>query len=119
MATAVFWRAWSVCIVTVTLSVTALAYTVIHPLPADLADFGVTGLNNAVGILFISAFAAVGALLAWKRPGNPIGWLLATIGLAFAVAAFGVFLAHFPRTLTLANWLGRLYFTEVGLRALG
>ena len=96
-------------------SATGLAYTAVHPLPAKLADFGVTGLNNAVGIVFISAFATVGALLAWKRPENPIGWLLSAIGLAFAVAAFGVFLAHFPRTLTLAKWLGFLYFLEFGL----
>ena len=76
---------------------------------------GGTGLNNAIGIVFIGAFATVGALLAWKRPENPIGWLLSAIGLAFAVAAFGGFLAHFPPTLTLAKWLGFLYFLEFGL----
>jgi len=115
MAPAAFWRAWSIWVVSVAMSATGLAYTVVHPLPAKLADFGVTGLNNAVGIVFIGAFATVGALLAWKRPKNPIGWLLSAIGLAFAVAAFGAFLAHFPRTLTLAAWLGFLYFVEFGL----
>src|SRR5271157_2534821 len=115
MAPAAFRRAWSVWVVSVAMSATGLAYTVVHPLPAKLADFGVTGLNNAVGIVFIGAFATVGALLAWKRPKNPIGWLLSAIGLAFAVAAFGAFLAHFPRTLTLAAWLGFLYFVEFGL----
>ena len=44
-------------------------------------------MNNAVAIVFIAAFATVGALLAWKRPENPIGWLLSTIGLVVAVAA--------------------------------
>ena len=115
MPVAAFWRAWSIWVVTVAVSATALVYTVIHPLPAKLTDFGATGLNNAVGIVFISTFATVGALLAWKRPENPVGWLLSAIGLAFAVAAFGVFLAHFPRTLTLATWLGFLYFLEFGL----
>jgi hypothetical protein len=115
MAPAAFWRAWSIWVVTVAASATGLAYTLLHPLPAKLADFGGSGLNGAVGIVFISAFATVGALLAWKRPENPIGWLLSAIGLAFAVAAFGVFLAHFPRTLTLAKWLGFLYFLEFGL----
>ncbi len=117
MAPAAFWRAWSIWVVTLAVSATALAYTVIHPLPAKLAAIGGNGLNNAVGIVFVGAFATVGALLAWKRPKNPIGWLLSAIGLAFAVAAFGVFLAHFPRTLTLADWLGFLYFVEFGLCA--
>jgi hypothetical protein len=115
MAPAAFWRAWSIWAVSIAVTATGLGYTAVHPLPAKLADFGVTGLNNAVGIVFIGAFATVGALLAWKRPKNPIGWLLSAIGLAFTVAAFGVFLAHFPRTLTLANWLGFLYFVEFGL----
>jgi hypothetical protein len=115
MAPAAFWRAWSIWVVTVAVSATGLAYTAVHPLPAKLADMGGTGLNNAIGIVFIGAFATVGALLAWKRPENPIGWLLSAIGLAFAVAAFGGFLAHFPPTLTLAKWLGFLYFLEFGL----
>ena len=72
-------------------------------------------MNNAVGIVFIGAFATVGALLAWKRPKNPIGWLLSAIGLAFAVPVFGVFLAQFPRMLTLAYWLGFLYLLGFGL----
>ena len=65
--------------------------------------------------MFIAAFATVGALLAWKRPGNPIGWLLSAIGLVFAVAVFGVFLAQFLRTPTLADWLGFLYLLGFGL----
>ena len=94
---------------------TALGYTVLYPLPATLASQFGSGLDGSLGAVFIVGFATVGALLAWKRPENPIGWLLSAIGLAFAVAAFGVFLAHFPRTLTLANWLGFLYFLEFGL----
>jgi len=115
MAPAAFWRAWSIWAVTVAVTATGLGSTVIHPLPAKLADIVGTGMNNAVGIVFIGAFATVGALLAWKRPENPIGWLLSAIGLAFAVAVFGMFLAHFPRTLTLANWLGFLYLLGFGL----
>ncbi len=55
--------------------------TVIDPLPAKLAAIGGSGSNGAVGIVFLGAFATVGALLAWKRPGNPIGWLLSATGL--------------------------------------
>jgi hypothetical protein len=115
MAAAAFWRGWSVWAVSVAATATTLTYNAIHPLPAKLADVSGSGLNGAVGIVFIGAFATVGALLAWKRPGNPIGWLLSAIGLIYAAAAFGVFLAHFPRTLTLTKWLGFLYLLGIGL----
>jgi hypothetical protein len=114
MAAAAFRRAWSVWAVTMAVSAAALGYTAIHPLPARLAAIGGSGLNGAVGIVFIGAFATVGALLAWKRPENPIGWLLSATGLVFAVAASGVFLAHFPRTVALAEWLGCLFFLSLG-----
>ena len=108
MPSAAFWRAWSIWAISVAVTATALGYTAVHPLPPKLAaqNFGVTGLNNVVGVVFIAAFATVGALLAWKRPGNPIGWLLSATALVYAVGIFGTFLAHFHRTLTLANWLG-------------
>ena len=118
MAPAAFWRAWSIWAVSVAATATALGYTAVHPLPAKLAaNFGVTGLNDVVGVVFIAAFATVGAVLAWKRPGNPIGWLLSATALAYAVGIFGVFLAHFHRTLTLANWLGWTFDLGVGLCA--
>ena len=112
MLAAGFWRAWSIWAVSVAMTATTDAYTAVHPLPGNL---GGSGLNGAVGIVFIGAFATVGALLAWKRPGNPLGWLLSAIGLVYAVAGFGVFQAHFPRTSTLAVWLGFLYFLGFGL----
>ena len=115
MPAAAFWRAWSIWAVSVAVAATTLAYTAIHPLAAKLAGVGGSGLDRAVGIVFIGAFATVGALLAWKRPENPIGWLLSAIGLTFVVAAFSVFLAHFPRTVALADWLGFLYLLEFGL----
>ena len=115
MAAAAFWRAWSIWAVSVAVTAAALGYTAVHPLPAKLANVAGSGLDGAVGIVFIGAFATVGALLAWKRPENPIGWLLSAIGLVTAVAVSGLFLAHFPRTLTLAAWLGFLYLLGFGL----
>jgi hypothetical protein len=112
---ATFWRAWSVWAVSMALTATAMVSTVLRPLPATLVNFSGSGLNGAVGTLFIGAFATVGALLAWKRPENPIGWLLSAIGLEYAIAVFGVFLAHFPRTVTLASWLSFLYLLGFGL----
>ena len=118
MAPAAFWRAWSIWAFSVAVTATTLGYTAVYPLPAKLAaNFGVTGLNNVVGVVFIAAFATVGALLAWKRPGNPIGWLLSATALVYAVGIFGTFLAHFHQTLTLANWLGWTFDLGVGLCA--
>jgi hypothetical protein len=40
---AAFWRAWSVWAVSVALTATMIAATVLHPLPAELANFSGTG----------------------------------------------------------------------------
>jgi hypothetical protein len=112
---AAFWRAWSICAVTVATSAAALMSSVLYPLPAKLASQAGSGLNGAVGGVFIAAFATVGALLAWKRPGNPIGWLLSATGLAYAAGALSVLLLHFHRTLTLASWVGWTFLLGIGL----
>ena len=114
IAPVAFWRAWSVWAVSVAATATSMGYTAVHPLPASLTNQGGGGFNGAVGIVFIAAFSTVGALLAWKRPGNPIGWLLSATGLAYA-GGQEVLLAHFPRTLTLANWLGWIWLLGLGL----
>jgi MFS family permease len=116
MASAAFWRAWSIWAVSVGATAATLGYSVIHPLPATLADdFGANGLNGTIGIVVIVSFATVGALLAWKRPNNPIGWLLSASGLAYAAGAFSLLLAHFHRTFTLANWLPWFFLLAIGL----
>jgi hypothetical protein len=78
------------------------------------ANFGGTG-NGVLGVVFILTFASVGSFLAWKRPQNPIGWLLSAICLSYATAGFGTLLARFPRALAVANWLGFLYLLGLGL----
>jgi hypothetical protein len=115
MTSAAFWRAWSIWAVSVTATATPLGYTALHPLPAKLASQAGSAADGVVVVVFIAAFATVGALLAWKRPGNPIGWLLSATGLAYAAAVSGVFLMHFPRTLALARWLGWIWLLSLGL----
>ena len=115
MTSAVFWRAWSIWAVSVAATGIALGYAALHSLPASLAHQGGGPSNGAVVVAFIVAFATVGALLAWKRPGNPIGWLLSATGLAYAVGAFGLLLAYFPRTLTVTSWLSWIWFLGLGL----
>ena len=112
---AAFWRAWSIWAVTVAMSVAGLVSDTLYPLPANLASQAGSGLNGVVGGVFIAAFATVGALLAWKRPGNPIGWLLSATGVAYAAGALNVLLLRFHRTLTLASWLGWTFLLGIGL----
>jgi MFS family permease len=111
----VFWRAWSTWTVSVAAIATSLGYTAVNPLPAKLASQAGSTVDGLVAAVFVAAFATVGALLAWKRPANPIGWLMSATGLAYAVAGAGLMLLHFPRTQALANWLGFLFFAGVGL----
>jgi hypothetical protein len=68
-----------------------------------------------VAVVFIITSATVGAFLAWKRPRNPIGWLLSGVGLAFAVGVIGLLSAHVSRTLTVAEWLGFTWFIAFAL----
>ena len=115
MPSAAFWRAWSIWAVSLVVTFTALGYTAVHPLPASVAaNFGGTGAG-VIGIVFILTFASVGSFLAWKRPQNPIGWLLSATCLSYATAGFGTLLADFPRALPVANWLGWLYLLGLGL----
>jgi hypothetical protein len=90
-------------------------YTALNPLPAKLANLGGNGLDVVATVVFIASFATVGALLAWKRPRNLIGWLLSGTGLAYAAGAFATLLPHFRQTLTLGNWLGWIWFVGLGL----
>ncbi len=115
MQSAAFWRAWSLWAVSLVVTFTALGYTAVHPLPASAAaNFGGTG-NGLLGVVFVLTFASVGSFLAWRRPQNPIGWLLSATCLAYATAGFGTLLASFPRALSVANWLGFLYLLGIGL----
>jgi hypothetical protein len=110
-----FWRAWSVWAVTMTITAIAIGYDAWHPLPATPADQSGGGLAMVVGLTFIVAFATVGAVLAWKKPGNPIGWLLSGSGLAYALGGSSQMLIHFPRTRTLGYWLGWTWLVGLGL----
>jgi hypothetical protein len=115
MPSAAFWRAWSIWVASVAATATAAGYTAVYPLPARLADQGGNTADWVAGVGFVAAFATVGAVLAWKRPGNPIGWLLSATGLAYAVGVSGALLDHFPRTLVLTDWLGWIWLFGIGL----
>src|SRR5947207_51082 len=110
---AAFWRALCVWVLTLAMAATALIYNRVHPLPPKLGGQG-NAVTGTVAVAFIVGFATVGALLAWKRPVNPIGWLLSATGLSYAVGAAGLLLLQFPRTRAWGHWLGWMYFLGIG-----
>jgi signal transduction histidine kinase len=110
-----FWCACGIWTVTVAATATGLIYDAVRPLPASLINQAGNGADGVVSIVFIGGFATVGALLVWKRPGNPIGWLLSATGLSYAAAGFEIFLSHFPAAQTFVNWSGWLWLFGLGL----
>jgi hypothetical protein len=111
---AAFWRAWSIWALALAAAGTALIYNHVHPLPAGLSNAQGNAVAGTVAVAFIVGFATVGALLAWQRPANPIGWLLCATGLSYAAGAFGLLLLQFPRTRIWAHWMGWIWLFGVG-----
>jgi hypothetical protein len=58
--------------------------------PVPMREGAPLGLAILFGVLLL-AFPTVGALIASRRPENPIGWIFGAMGLAFA---FGTFSEH-------------------------
>jgi len=72
-----------------------------------------------IAVAFIGGFATVGALLGWKRPANPIGWLMCGTALSYTVGDVGQLLfLRSVRTQALGNWLGWAWLFGIGLVAL-
>jgi hypothetical protein len=49
--------------------------------PVPRGFFGICGFTG----LYAVGFGGVGAVLTWRRPGHPVGWILAATGLVEAV----------------------------------
>src|SRR5215471_5629486 len=111
---AAFWCALSIWVLTLAAFATSMIYNHVHPLPVKLGDGTGNALTGTVAVTFVLGFASVGALLAWKRPANPIGWLLSATGLSFAAADAGLLLLQFPRTRAWGSWTSWIFFLGVG-----
>ena len=110
---AVFWRAWGIWALSLAAMTTSLIYNHVHPLPTGVGGSQGNALTGVATLVFIPSFATVGALLAWKRPANPIGWLLSATGLTYSAAAFLQLLIQFPRTRVWSHWLGWLWLAGI------
>lgn len=65
----------------------AIALRIADPVPVVPSTFGFADLSLvSFGVLGIS-FAAVGALLVVRLPGNAVGWCMVVIGASYALAA--------------------------------
>lgn len=118
MTSTAFWRAWAVWALSVAATAAALIYTAVHPLPPQLASGQGNGSDKAVVIVFIGSFATMGALLAWKRPRNPIGWLLSGAGLAYAVGVLALLMQKLTGISTMSDWFGWIWLVGLGLAVL-
>ena len=78
------WAAWSLWALTILLVALAGVIVAASPAAARYAQ------ENELGyLIFAVLFSTVGVVVAWHRPGNPIGWLFGLIGLLGAVALVG------------------------------
>jgi hypothetical protein len=79
------WLAWSLCLLCVALAGLSLIFAGLnHRTLDELLSFAVVGALVAV------PFPVIGALVASRRPENPIGWIFCGIGLSAGVSAFGL-----------------------------
>jgi signal transduction histidine kinase len=109
---AAFWCAGAIWTASLGVVAAAVAYNSVHPLPGNL---GGNASDGVAVVLFIGGFATVGALLVWKRPGHPIGWLLSASGLVVVAGALGQVLSHISSAQGLSNWFGWIWLLGLGL----
>jgi hypothetical protein len=84
-ARAASWLAWSLAALSVAMFVAASLLSV---LARSLGDVTIVGaIGGIVGFVLFLAFPIVGALVASRRPRNPIGWILLADGLMWMILA--------------------------------
>ena len=77
------WLAWSLWAVTVTLTALSLVLLVLN-----LRYPNATIHNDCLGNALVVIDVTVGALVASRRPENPVGWLLCLSGVVTSISTF-------------------------------
>jgi hypothetical protein len=78
------WAAWSMGVLSVGLSVAAVGLAARNGEgPAELVEH-----HHAIGIVTAIGIAVLGAMIAGRKPRNPIGWLMSLSGLLLGVFSF-------------------------------
>jgi hypothetical protein len=73
-------------VVAASVGLLAIAFAAALATPGRLVNDDAPGWQSAVAfVLTVMSFVLVGGLVALRQPTNPIGWLMATIGLLFAL----------------------------------
>jgi hypothetical protein len=73
------WLLWAATIVVAAVGLALLIWD--WPTPVPKGSFGIRGFSG----LWAVGFGGMGALLTWRRPGHPVGWVFAAAGLVAAV----------------------------------
>ena len=74
--------AWWLLVSTLVVAAIGLAFLIWDwSTPVPSGSFGVRGFSG----LWAAGFGSVGALLTWRRPGHPVGWVFAAAGMLAAV----------------------------------
>jgi hypothetical protein len=83
-ARAAAWLAWTICALSMALTVLSLWLLILNLSHPNVPIY----LYWAEGTLLAAGYSTVGAVAASHRPGNPIGWVLCSIGLSWGAAHF-------------------------------
>jgi hypothetical protein len=78
------WLVWTACLLCVTLLAVSGVLLLLNG-PSEGSSTWGTEYNNFIFPVVVLAFALVGALVASRLPGNPIGWVCLIIGLTVAL----------------------------------
>jgi signal transduction histidine kinase len=108
--------AWSIWVVSVAALIAPVLYEVTGHHVKGFADQPGSSAPFVGVLLFILTFATVGAVLASKRPSNPIGWLLSASALSYALGSFSILLQRY--SLRWSDWISNwVWGLGIGLTA--
>src|SRR5215211_585465 len=90
------WLAWSLCALSLLLSAASIVLYVATRSVQPPSNWG-TGGDSAVLIVILPfvTFPLVGALIAFKRPKNPVGWICLAVGIIWMImpisSSYGIY----------------------------